>query len=142
MISVLISILLSVLQVGLADGDPKIYAHKIFKDVATFGDVHIMVHSNGHLIGNRYIIEVIPDCQKTGLNWRRLPIKASESTCQVDRNGIELDRSSQEVTVRVFGMDREKFQKELMSNPTKAVAQCLKESTFLKFDLKDLCAEK
>lgn len=141
MISVLISILLSGLQVSLADGDPKIYAHKIFKDVAAFGDVHIMVHSNGHLIGNPYIIEVIPDCQKTGLNWRRLPVKASESTCQVDRNGIELDRARQEVSVRVFKMDREKFQKDLMSDPTKAQARCLKESSVLKFILKDLCEE-
>lgn len=141
MISVAISVLLSVLQVGLADGDPKIYSHKIFKSVGTMGDVHVMVHSNGHLIGNRYIIEVIPDCQKTGLNWRRLVVKASESTCQVDRNGIELDHSSQEISVRVFGMDRERFQKDLMSNPTKATAHCLKQSSILKFDLQSLCSE-
>lgn len=141
MISVVISVLLSVLQVGLADGDPKIYSHKIFKDVDAYGDVHIMVHSNGHLIGNRYIIEVIPDCKKTGMNWRQLDVKASESTCQVDRNGIELDRTRQEVSVRVYEMDRKKFQNDLMSNPTKAQARCLKEPSVLKFILKDLCEE-
>lgn len=122
-----------------ADEASKIYAHKVFKNVGDRGDVHVLIHADGHLIGNPFTIHIRPDCDHKGFNWRKLNIKAAESACFVDKSAIELNRATGEIFVKILEMDRADFQKQLMKSPTTARPKCLDDHTVIKFDVKELC---
>lgn len=129
----------SLTALALADETSRVYAHKVFRQVGEIGDVHVLVHSDGHLIGNPFSIHIYPDCDQRGLNWRKLDLKIAESACFVDKNAIELNRSTNEIFVKVREMDRQDWQKQLMKSPNTAKPKCLKEHSILKFSVKELC---
>lgn len=140
----MVKIVALVLGIALAGQEGgKIYAHKVFSHVGELGNVHVLVHPDGHLVNEPFVIQLRPECdqEKTDMNWRKLDIRASESVCMVDRSAIELNRMTQEIFVKVYEVDRDDFQKQLMSNPATAKAKCLKESTVIRFDLKGICGE-
>ena len=137
----LLGLILGLALAGQEGG--KVYAHKVFSHVGEVGTVHVLVHPDGHLANEPFTIQIRPECTEENLdaNWRKLSIEASESVCMVDRNAIELNRMTQEIFIKVYEVDRDDFQKQLMSNPAGAKAKCLKESTVIRFDLKGICGD-
>lgn len=126
---------------ALAAEASRIYSHKVFREVGEIGDVHVLVHSDGHLIGNPFMIHIYPDCDRKGVNWRKLDLKIAESACFVDKNAIELNRATGDIFVKTLEMDRQDYQKQLMKSPNTATPKCLKEHSILKFNIKELCSE-
>ncbi len=136
----MVKILLLTLGLGIAANESgKVYAHKVFSQVGTNGAVHVLIHSDGHLATRPFVIHVRAECEKTGSNWRKLDIKLAESACFVDKNAIELNRMTQEIFIKTYEIDQEDYQKQLMKTPATARAQCLKEPTIARFDVKNLC---
>jgi hypothetical protein len=124
-----------------ADEGGKVYAHKVFTHVANTEAVHVLVHTGGHLNGQPFVIHLRPDCEQKGSNWRKLNIEMAESACFVDRNAIELNRRTQEIFVKVKKVDQEDYSKQLSEDPLNLKPKCEKESSILRFDLKELCQD-
>ena len=124
-----------------ADEGGKVYTHKIFSQVGDAEAIHVLVHTGGHLNGQPFVIQLRPDCEKRGVNWRKLNIEMAESACFVDKNAIELNRMTQEIFVKIKKVDQEDYSKQLREDPLNLKPKCEKDTSILRFDAKELCSE-
>lgn len=104
------------------------------------GTVTVMVHKEGHLLGEPYVAELYPTCGAKNKTWRKIEVRDVKSACVIYPNTIALSPDKKKITMKIQEVDysyQTMFALKYPQRETKT--RCLPEIATYTFDLEGIC---
>ena len=102
-------------------------------------EVAVIVREDGHLLGQPYQVELRVNCSKSKDALDLWPIQDSFSVCDLDPNSVKLNRQRDVIALKTKLSDFRNFNDQIELGISSPKAQCSKQTTIKKFQLKRLC---
>lgn len=114
---------------------------KSFKVGGKTGNVTVMVHKEGHLLGEPYVAEVYPSCGKNR-TYRSLEMRDVKSACVIYPNTIAISKGKKKITMKIQEVDYSYQTSFALKYPKRTTkTRCLPEMSTYTFDLEGICGE-
>lgn len=116
---------------------------KSFKVGGQVGLVTVVVHKEGHLLGESYVAEVFPSCGSRNKNFRKLEMRDVKSACVIYPGTLSLTADKKKITMKIQEVDYSYQTSFALKYPKRTTkTRCLPDIATYTFDLEGICPGK
>jgi hypothetical protein len=101
--------------------------------------VYVTARDNGHVLGQKIIVQTRVSCNGKATDFSSLPILDSQSVCNMKPESITMNKAQTALAMYSKSANIEKYNDEIAGGKQPSKISCNEETEMLKFSLKNIC---
>lgn len=101
--------------------------------------VYLTARDEGHVLGQRFLVQTRVSCQGDSKDFSSLPIVDSHSVCNMKPDSVKMNKSMTAIAMLSKSANINKYYEDIASGKSEPQVDCNTKTEVLKFSLKNLC---